>query len=167
MTRARICGANMAVQNPWTVRELEELRRLAPLGAAAAAAALGRSVASVKRAAQRHRISLRRKGERRGLVLGQPRGMRTEGEIARLRRAVLAGELDPGEVEARGRAVLLGLELCPACAARPAEVSSTGLCRPCHLRALAHGAAHVRAEVQARRAWDAERQRKHRGGGAA
>lgn len=148
---------------PWTVRELEELRRLAPLGAAAAALALGRSVSSVELAAHRHRISLRRAGERRGSILGQPRGLRAEGELRRLREGVLSGALDPAEVEARGAAVLLGADLCPACAARPPEVASTGFCRPCHLRALAHGAAHVRAETSARRAWDAERQRRHRG----
>lgn len=161
MTGGRICAYKPVPRN-WTVRELDELRRLAPLGAHAAAAALGRSVQAVQAAAKRHRISLRRPGERRGSVLGQPRGVRAEGELRRLREQVLSGEIDPAEVEARGAAVVLGAEVCPACAARPPEVSSTGFCRPCHLRALAHGAAHVRAETSARRAWDAERQRRHR-----
>lgn len=163
MTSVRLSASKAVPQKPWSTREIEELRRLAHLGAAGAAAALHRSVHAVRTAAKRHRISLRQPGERRGLVLGQPRGVRATGELRRLREQILAGELDPAEVEARGAAVLLGAELCPACAARPPEVSSTGLCRPCHLRALAHGAAHVRAEVAARRAWDAERQRKHRG----
>ncbi|HXF73984.1 MAG TPA: hypothetical protein VNO79_15415 [Actinomycetota bacterium] len=163
MTAVPISATKAVRQRPWTLRELEELRRLAHLGAVGAAAVLRRSVPAVRAAAWRHRISLRRPGERRGLVLGQPRGVRTEGELRRLREQVLSGELDPAEVEARGAAVLLGADLCPACASRPPEVASTGLCRPCHLRALAHGVAHVRAEVSARRVWDAERQRKHRG----
>jgi hypothetical protein len=165
VTRARICGKKAVGIKPWTARELEELRRLAPLGARVAAAALGRSVASVQKAAARHRISLRRAGERRGLVLGQPRGTRATGELAALRAAVLQGLVDAAEVEARGASALRGSALCPGCASRPPEVSSTGFCRPCHLRALARGLEHARAETAARREWDAARQRRHRGSG--
>jgi hypothetical protein len=150
---------------PWTSGELELLRRLAPLGAVRAAQELGRTVWSVRSAAKRHGISLRRQGERRGLILGQPRGVSSSADprIARLRAAVLSGEVDPARVVEVGRASLLpDTPVCPACGVRPVTVSLTGFCRPCHLRALAAGHAHELEVRQAARELDRERQRKHR-----
>jgi hypothetical protein len=150
---------------PWTTRELEQLRELAPLGARRAAEVLGRSLWSVVKAAQRHRISLRQPRSRRGLILGQPRGVSSSADprIARLRADVLSGEVDPGRVVEVGRASLLpDTPVCPACGVRPVTVSLTGFCRPCHWRARAAGPAHEREVRQAARELDRERQRKHR-----
>jgi hypothetical protein len=150
---------------PWTTREVERLRDLAPLGARRVAEELGRTVWSVTKAAQRHRISLRQPLSRSGLVLGQPRGVsaRSDPRIARLRADVLSGKVDPGRVVEVGRASLLpDTRVCPACGVRPVTVSLTGFCRPCHLRALAAGHAHELQVRQAARELDRERQRKHR-----
>lgn len=59
---------------PWTTQELARLRELAGNAPELIAEELGRTLSSVQMAAHRNRISLRRSGERRGLVLGQPRG---------------------------------------------------------------------------------------------
>lgn len=179
---------------PWTTRELLELRRLAPLGAQAVAELLGRSVWSVVCAAHRHRISLRREGERAGRMLGEPRppAAREVEEVAaalrdlledlmagrvgrrrdltrqaaalrQLREDALAGRVDLGRVARRARAIGRGDPLCPACARRPQEVRSTGLCEDCHLRALAEAHRLESERAEAVRELDRERQRKHRG----
>ena len=56
---------------PWSTEELRTLRENAQHGAAAVAAMLGRSEAAIWSAAKRYRISLRRRGETRGKILGQ------------------------------------------------------------------------------------------------
>ena len=61
------------VSRPWTSKEIARLRRDRELGAAELARLLGHSVHSVKMAAYRQRITLRRPGERGGHLLGQAR----------------------------------------------------------------------------------------------
>lgn len=160
---------------PWTSRELARLRMVAHLGTAGAAEALGRSPGSVRVAASRHRISLRQPGERRGLVLGQPRGVSlieareaaAHAEALRaVREEVLAGRLDPADLERAARRRYLlerGVPLCPGCARNPQENKATGLCTPCHLRHLAEGHALTEEERRARRELWRARQRKSRG----
>ncbi len=150
------------------------LRAVAATGAEAAAIILGRSVASVRTAAARHRISLRQPGERRGLVLGQPRGqswarLRDAADLAvaarTVREAILAGEVDPARLERVARRALLiasGAPLCPACATRPQERSTTGLCEDCHLRELARAHREDQSRQEAQRELWRERQRKTR-----
>lgn len=156
---------------PWTSKELGELRRLAPLGAETAAAVLERSMRSVKMQAHRLRISLRTEGERRGTLLGQPRGVsvladaRRARQLKQLREDVLAGRVDVARAERRGRAILLGRTDCPSCSLRPIEVVSTGFCEDCHLEALALGHALEADRAEAQRNVDRERQRKHRARG--
>ncbi len=156
---------------PWTSKELGELRRLAPLGAETIAELLERSVWSVRKQAQRIRISLRPEGERRGTVLGQPRGVsmladaRRTRQLRQLREDVLAGRVDVARAERRGRAIALGRTDCPSCSVRPIEVESTGFCEDCHLEALALGHALEADRAEAQRGVDRERQRKHRSKG--
>jgi hypothetical protein len=149
----------------WTTNELGRLRELAPYGATAVAAALDRSVLSVKMAAHRHRISLRRAGSRGGLMLGQPRSVHTVGParsraLEQLRAEALEGKVDIAKLERRARLLGTGAPLCPHCAVRPIEVETTGLCEQCHVELLAD--AH--AMEADRRRLDRERQRKHRAG---
>lgn len=155
--------------NPWTSKEVARLRELAHLGAAGAAAELGRSVHAVKAMAKRKRISLRRPGERSGLALGQPAGQswarRTDPALAALREAILAGDADVDDLEDIARRPLRlaqGAPLCPGCLARPQEVRRTGLCRPCHLRHLAQAHREHQEDRAAQRELWRERQRKHR-----
>ena len=56
---------------PWSTEELRTLRANAQHGAGAVSAMLGRSEAAIWSAAKRYRISLRRRGETRGKILGQ------------------------------------------------------------------------------------------------
>lgn len=152
---------------PWTSGELTELRKLAPLGALAAAEVLERSVSSVKNQARRQRISLRRDGERRGRVLGQPRDVRMadaahEDALARLRDDVLNGRIDADRVARRTQLIATGAPLCPSCAIRPVEVLATGTCSDCHMKALAAAHAMEADTLATQRLLDRERQRKHR-----
>jgi hypothetical protein len=137
----------------WTVAEVQYLREHGELGAKALALVLGRTERSVVSAAARLRISLRPAGERRGHVLGQPRTEAWAG--TQLRADVLAGEVDMAALEARAREIALGLDsgkpVCPACGARPQQRPSTGLCEPCHLRALAAAHRENDATKQAQR----------------
>lgn len=147
----------------WTVTELQLLRDNAVHGAHFVAILTGRSVHSVQQAAKRHRISLRRKGERRGSVLNE---RRPGDDPARLR--ILDGAGDARKVanyltlEAAARRGAQP-DLCPSCAARPVERPRTGLCQPCHLMALADAHRHDQARAEAQRELWTERQRKHRG----
>lgn len=154
---------------PWSTEELRTLRENAQHGAAAVAAMLGRTEAAVWSAAKRYRISLRRRGETRGKILGQRGAWSAISAIdgARLdliRTEVLGGILDVAVLEARIREEHHGPRrpICPACGQRPQERPATGLCEVCHLRELAR--AH-RDEVERREArrelWQA-RQDKHR-----
>lgn len=151
----------------WTTGEIARLRRLAgTLSLEELAAELGRSTGSIRGAAHRHAISLRRTGERRGRILGQPAGVRLiSGEDAltrleawrRLREDVLAGRVDTGRIERRVRAALRGEDLCPLCARRPVEVNRTGLCEVCHLTELARGHRDELERIEAARENDAAR----------
>lgn len=134
-------------QVPWTSSEVAILRKYATEGAAYVANELGRSVNSVKQMAKRQRISLRRRGSKAGLLLGQPRGvswieLRFEGITAErlrdLRRDALAGDIDLTAIEAQLIAIAKGKEpeLCPQCATRYVQRAVSGLCAPCHLRIL-------------------------------
>lgn len=158
----------------WTSKEVARLRTVAHLGASGAAEHLGRTMKSVRQAAARHRISLRQPGERRGLVLGQPRGVslieardaaaHTEA-LRAVREDVLAGRLDPADLERAARRKYLlerGVALCPGCARNPQENRSTGLCIPCHLRHLADGHRGLAEAREAQRELWRERQRKAR-----
>lgn len=130
---------------PWTSVEVATLRRHADLGARAIAELLDRSVDSIEQAAKRYRVSLRRKGERRGRVLGQ-RGPWIDGtpgadpaRLAVIRNEALAGLVDLAALEARIRDHVDGPRrpLCPSCGQRHQERPTTGLCEVCHLRLLA------------------------------
>lgn len=140
------------------------MRENAHLGARHLAALLGRSEASVRSQAARLRVSIRRQGERRGLILGQPRGDSWSGhDVEQLRAAVTAGLLDAGAVEAALARIVAGEvpQLCPRCAKRVADHRS-GVCKVCHLDALtdAHRDAIAVKEAQ-QRLW-AARQDKSR-----
>jgi hypothetical protein len=146
------------IAHPWTTAEIKLLRANSSLGASALAAMLGRTPASVRRAAVRYRISLRASGERRGLVLGQPRGVSLKRDL----RADLARDRRLAELVARNLSLPLDADLCPACARRPITVHSTGLCSVCHLRKLADAHRDAVAEIEARRELLAARQQLHR-----
>lgn len=147
----------------WTSSEVQALRDNAHMGADAIALMLGRSVKSVKAAANRLRISLRPQGEQRGHLLGQPRasswGSRkahgiTSERLELIRKDVLAGNTDMNALEARVLEIALGdrtRPVCPSCGARPQERKSTGLCEVCHLRALAQAHRDDEAKRDAQR----------------
>lgn len=154
---------------PWGTEEVRSLREHAHEGAVVVAIMLGRSEHSVRQAAKRYRVSLRRKGERRGLILGQTRrwadGAQTGVDGSRLaviREEVLAGVVDMATLEARIRVSVSGPRrpICPSCCQREQERPSTGLCEVCHLRELAR--AH-RDEVERREArrelWQARQEK--------
>lgn len=153
----------------WRSSEIVLLRQNAHLGAEAVAHLLGRSVRSVKRKAEKERISLRRVGERRGLLLGQPRGTSWVHEkvagidsarLAHLRRDAINREVDLGDLEARVRDAVLNRHrpTCPWCTKRPIERATTGLCEPCHWRELARAHRDSIERDAARRDLDAARQ---------
>lgn len=159
------------LSRPWTSKEVARLRELAPLGADAAADELDRSVWSVKNAARRHRISLRRPGSRRGLILGQPRAVsfaaaRDDAHraqiLAAIRADILTGRLDRDWIEKRTRWyerwLAAGSPLCMECMARPLEHDRTERCGPCHLRFLAEQHRNDTSRADARKAHQRERQ---------
>lgn len=154
----------------WTTAELQILRAHAHEGAAALAVLLGRSEQSVRQAAKRLRISVRRQGERRGLILGQPRGeswagLRAHGVTPEVIDALRAGDVDPALVEEQLRAMATGQAppLCPLCSRFPQQPSN-GVCRPCHLKALADAHRERVAVDEAQRELWTQRQRKKREG---
>lgn len=143
---------------PWTTKELSRLREVARLGAAGAARTLGRSVHSVKSAAKRHRISLRRPGSRRGRVLGEARGLTLPAEI---RDDFLTGTVDAGLV-ARRVQTDGDAEMCPCCGRRPRRVRATGLCTVCHRERIIERHRECIDELVAKRQVDRLKQQKHR-----
>lgn len=158
-------------QRPWTSGEIQKLRNNANLGAEACATILGRTVKSVKRKAQRERISLRPPGERRGLLLGQARDTAwmqqpgiAPGRLKEIREQAIAGELDLGALERRVIDAVRrpNRPLCPWCSTRPVERQTTGLCEPCHLRELARAHRDEAEKAAARRDLDAARQQASR-----
>ncbi len=157
----------------WTVQELQTLRANAHLGAAAVAAMLDRTVIAVQACARKHRISLRKAGERRGPILGQPKGQHWAAQIragvsverlVAIRQDVLAGTVDMATLEAKAREAVYGKPkpVCPSCGQRPIERSQTGLCEVCHWRELARAHRDEADRIEARRALDAARQEKSR-----
>lgn len=126
---------------PWKPRvEYPVLRRLAPEGAEACAEALDRSVASVKHKCAELRISLRRSGSKRGLVMGQPRSvsLASDNRLTELRELVLAGKVDMSAVLERVElSTAPDVVICPSCGKRPAQPRSRfGLCAVCHKEEL-------------------------------
>jgi len=117
------------MKRPWTSLEIERLRTNRELGAVALAELLGRSVWSVKRAAYRFRISLRRPGDARGHVLGQSRDLALRAEVREAVRS--APDLYADRLRVSREAAI-----CPECAHRPIQVETSGLCRLCHARYL-------------------------------
>jgi hypothetical protein len=155
---ARASGAN----KPWTSKEVALLRDNAARGARECSNLLGRSLPSVRCTAHRHRISLRRPGSRRGSVLGQPRGVSLRSGL----REDLVGPKVAAAMAAR-MALDREAELCPYCAARPITVPTTGLCRTCHLHALAQAHREQLAEIEAQRAlWQSRQELKRARDGA-
>lgn len=153
----------------WTAKELDTLRREGHKGASHVATLLGRSVQSVRAMAKRNRISLRRQGERRGLILGQPRGVNwnelrahgiTPQSLKAIKADALAGIISMTELEARIARLAGGDQppICPMCAIRPQEHQS-GICRPCHLKALADAHRDARDTYEAQqRLWAARQE---------
>lgn len=159
--------------NPWTSQELMLLKSQSHLGAKAIAQMIGRTEKSVRNAAARHRVTLRKPGERRGLVLGQPRGVGWSAQIRAgvpldrlelLKEQVVNGEVDMGTLEARAREAIEGRPrpICPSCGQRPVERSTTGMCEVCHWQYLARAHRDEADRVEARRRLDAARQEKSR-----
>lgn len=158
---------------PWTAQEIVVLRSQAHHGAEFISKALGRSIASVKRQAQRHRVSLRKAGETRGLILGQPAGVKWAEQVragvplerlTMIREQILAGEVDMATLERKAREAVEGKPkpTCPACGQRPIERSTTGMCEVCHWQYLARAHRDEADRADARRRLDAARQEKSR-----
>jgi hypothetical protein len=145
------------------------MRKNASLGADAVAAMLDRSPRAIRAAASRHRISLRRKGSRTGLLLGQPRGVRVVDvdALSRMKADVLAGRVDLTDVEARATSSVRDPmpELCPLCTTRVVD-GRRGCCRVCWLRSLAAAHRDAVAESDATRELWRARQEKRRDGRA-
>lgn len=133
---------------PWTTGEIAWMRKHGHQGLRAIAEELGRSTGSVRQAASRHGISLRRPGSRSGLVLGQPRGVSLRKE---LREDLVSGRVDPAVMAERLR-IEQESELCPSCGVRPVVVKLTGLCRVCHLKRLREAHQDALKEIEEQRA---------------
>jgi len=149
---------------PWSLLEVDALRRYAPLGPVEVGRMLNRSPEAVKQAAKKHRVSLRRPGSRMGLVLGQPRGVSASSDprLAAYRDDVLAGTVDATSLERQVQQAAHGTDdLCPLCAQRPRE-RLHGICRVCHLRELERAHRAALDAQQAARDLAAARQAKHR-----
>ncbi len=157
VSRPKESPQKLAKKRPWTSKELKILRDGAAAGAKAIAEELGRSKTSVTSAAHYHRISLRTPDERRGTVLGQPRGISLKAE---LRDGALAGRVPADAIAARE--ALDAAALCPVCCVRDATHRS-GYCVPCwhHVLAKRHREEleRLRAEDDAKRALWKARQR--------
>jgi hypothetical protein len=144
---------------PWTSLQIAELRQNAALGAVQVARLLHRSIPCVKACANRQRISLRSAGERRGSVLGQPRGVSLRAEL----RADLVSLPGMAELVASRMKIDADAALCPVCAIRPVQPKgSGGFCRPCHLRRLTEAHEQALEELSAQRALWSSRQVLHR-----
>ena len=140
---------------PWSVRDINDLRRNAALGADTLAHLLSRTPNAIRLQAAKLRISLRRTGERRGRVLGQttnsplPPGWR---DLA---------ITDPTTATALAQDALTTAPLCPRCTTWP-QAPRLGICRVCHTHALAEAHRHAQALATAKRDLDQARQAKHR-----
>lgn len=156
----------MAVtRDPWTLAELRTLTDNAHRGAHVVAQLTGRTLASVRSAAHRHRISLRPRHERRGKILAEPRT--ATADLTPARAAVLTREIEPQRYayhleQAAARRRGEHRPTCPACGTRTIEMPSTGLCRTCHRYAAIEAYRHAHTEQLAEREAVSERQRRHR-----
>jgi hypothetical protein len=138
---------------PWTSKEVAWLRANGSMGREAVAESLGRSIASVRDAAARHRVSLRRPGCNCGLILGQPRGVSLRAD---LRDDLASGRIDP-ELLARRMRTDEALALCPSCGRRLARVVATGKCRKCTVDALIEAHLEALEEIDCEKALWASR----------
>lgn len=161
---------NLLESRPWTSADIDFMRRNNSQGALWIALQLGRTVRSVKAAANRNRISLRRSGERRGLLLGQRRDesladLRQVGlnDPQAIRDAVVDGRLDLADVERQIQALTAGdvPPICPACGVRNVD-RAVGWCSPCYARQLAAAHRDQVDRLEAQRDLDAARQAKAR-----
>ena len=156
------------VSRDWTSQELATMKAHAKEGAEVIAGLTGRTVSSVKAAAIRHRVSLRKRRERRGKVMGESRkGSLTADGLGHIRADVLTGSLSGQRLtdhlgavaaEMRGERVAL----CPQCAKNPIERQDTGLCRTCHNRAVLEAYQRADTERNAIREVATARQQRHR-----
>lgn len=148
---------------PWTLAEIKLLRENAHLGRYAVAELLNRSPASVRDAARRHRISLRRTGIRSGLVMGQPRNVSLS-DLPALEALAADPDVDVDDVIARAEArARREQELCPRCTRRRIN-HDAGICRTCWLQLVAEEHRAARSEVEAQReVWRARQERKRSG----
>lgn len=130
----------------WTDEEVAILRELAAEGAGIEAIArkLGRTLSAVRAKASDCRVSLRQRNPDGSLVrtsgrlLGQPQSgswASTENpSIAEYRRRVLAGEVDPAELERalrEERRRAKRHQVCVRCGRNYVISTATGLCAPC------------------------------------
>lgn len=152
-------------QRGWTTSELNHMRDGGRRGAEIIAAELGRSVSSVKAAAVRYRISLRRKGSRRGLSLGLPRGAKRDElppelkemhELSLERPLAAARMHELAKIDGKKRP-----PTCPACGKNP-QRRVTGLCDACHLDLLREKRGEVEAALMANAAYDKQVQSTYR-----
>lgn len=148
---------------PWTSADVQTLRENGHLGVTTVSLLLGRSSSAVRMQAHAFRISLRRQGERRGLVIGQPRG---QAILPRIRGDIVDGRVSDEAIAARMQ-LIQESTLCPVCCARPIEVPTTGWCLHCHRASLV--AAHLQEleKLDSQRALWASRQALCRGRRAA
>ena len=132
----------------WTSKDVAYLRKHAADGVEALAQALGRSPRSLRNMAHKERISLRKSGERRGLLIGQPRGtvwadLRHHGvsalRLMAIKDETLDGTLDLAALERALAEITRGHTrmVCPNCGTRYVERNTSGWCAPCHFRMLA------------------------------
>jgi ribosomal protein L37AE/L43A len=129
----------MNSRRPWTSLELRRLREDRHLGLAALAELLGRTPASVERAAHRYGISLRRPAEARGIIADQRRP---------LAPGVHAAWVADPEAALERVAAYREAALCPDCGRRRIQVHSSGLCELCHVEMLGRTFSPEREAVQ-------------------
>lgn len=123
------------MREPWTTGELSRLREVAPQGLEAAAALLGRSTDSTRKAAARNGISLRTARARGGRLLYAPSGANADEVIGRIRADAAAGLIELGYLHRLVDLVLAGAPIC-SCGSRPIENLRIGKCRVCYLKDL-------------------------------
>lgn len=154
-------GRNIHV---WKTTEIDYLRVHASEGAGRISQDLGLTVAQVRKAAHRHRISLRTAGRRCGLILGQPRDLSLVNEMPAARDLVVSGRIKSSVIDARIQLESAPgvVELCPHCSQRPVTNSRSGLCRVCHRRALIQALQDELADLEVKKQQQVVWQRKSR-----
>ena len=140
------------------------MRDNAHLGADGVAALLDRSTSAVRQQARTHHISLRRTGETRGLLIGQPRGIKLS-DLPELLAATGDTDIDLADVIARVQAASTTTQpICPHCTERPANHQASGWCVTCYLKQLAAAHRAAKSETAAGREYAAAKQERKRGG---